>query len=166
MDTTVHIGYLTAKLIENTPEFKLYQSSKEFLVKTLIISDNYQLEESDLDLLQNVNEIIFVDFLKILNIEFDYENSVHGGLIVILKKDLNDLFEIDWDTIKIENLKKENFYDYHAKHPEVETEELLVRIIADIDALKAYYRQGFKVSGIPKTPHVETIAKDDLIKKC
>jgi dsRNA-specific ribonuclease len=131
MDTTVHIGYLTAKLIENTPEFKLYQSSKEFLVKTLIISDNYQLEESDLDLLQNVNEIIFVDFLKILNIEFDYENSVHGGLIVILKKDLNDLFEIDWDTIKIENLKKENFYDYHAKHPEVETEELLVRIIAD-----------------------------------
>ena len=34
--------------------------------------------------------------------------------------------------------------------------------IADIDALKTYYRQGFKVSGIPKTPHVETIAKDDL----
>ena len=34
--------------------------------------------------------------------------------------------------------------------------------IADIDALKTYYRQGFKVRGIPKTPHVETIAKDDL----
>ena len=27
---------------------------------------------------------------------------------------------------------------------------------------KSSLRQGFKVSGIPKTPHVETIAKDDL----
>jgi len=88
LDKTVHIGYLTSKLIENTSEFILYQTNKEFLVNTMIALENFQLEETDLNLLQNLNETIYVDILKMLNIEFDYHDSSHGGLFVLLKKSL------------------------------------------------------------------------------
>ena len=66
-----------------------------------------------------------------------------------------------WEHLKLrDNWDKPTEVNDDNCHLMVQTMEAW--FIADIDALKAYYRQGFKVSGIPKTPHVETIAKDDL----
>jgi hypothetical protein len=66
-----------------------------------------------------------------------------------------------WEHLKLrDNWDKPTGVNDDNCHLMVQTMEAW--FIADIDALKTYYRQGFKVSGIPKTPHVETIAKDDL----
>ncbi len=87
MNKSVHLGYLSSKQHVSVPDFKLYQSSREFSVS--INNKNtpnpIKLSQNELDLLKNVNNAIFNDMLK-FDVNLDFEDGYCGGLVVILKK--------------------------------------------------------------------------------
>lgn len=76
-------------MIGHIPTFKLYQCDNEY---DITISNKktspIRLKQEDLDLLEKLNQSIFVDTLK-FDVELDFEQSLSGGLIVILKKSNN-----------------------------------------------------------------------------
>ena len=87
MDKSVQLGYLSSKQNISVPEFKLYQSNREFSVSinNKNSSNPIKLTQNELDLLKSVNKIIFNDMIK-YDIELDFENGFCGGLVVILEK--------------------------------------------------------------------------------
>lgn len=93
----------------------------------------------------------------------DFKNALkdHPNAFVVLLVDSEaPINKPPWEHLKLrDNWDSPNVDDIHC-HLMVQSMEAW--LIADVEALKKYYRQGFKENAIPKNPNVEKIPKDLL----
>jgi hypothetical protein len=98
------------------------------------------------------------DFLRTL------QENPSANIFLLVDSDAPD------DGKLVEKLKQKPMWRNHApKRIQVERIHWMVQVmeswfLADGAALKAYYKKGFKPSGLPKRSNVEEISKSDVFK--
>lgn len=71
--------------IFKAPEFKLYDGANEINVQFNNINQKRTLNQTQYGILKNFNSFVFVKLLRAMS-EFNLDESIGGGLFVILNK--------------------------------------------------------------------------------
>ena len=113
--------FVLKKFFLQIPEFNLYKSNSVYTIsiKNIKLDDGVCLDERRFEQLKKLHYLACNQLLN-LKIDFNFQDSIYGGLIVFLKESEDGEFGINWEILDHLNLDEKTLYQQLKEDPSIE----------------------------------------------